>query len=243
MRLGQLARKLNLRTDEIVALLASKGITIESGNNTKLQDEHAQLVTQHFSPGTTLTEEEMSERPEQRPDPARSDQKEEQSEVKAEAVPTDVTEEGALTEVIRAPKVELAGLRVLGKIELPEKKKKETENTENPSAEPEGQQSAAPENSPRRSPRRWEERPRKEQSRKNPVALQREREQEEARRKREAQLEQQKERKKEYYLSRVKTGAPTKPARIHKEEVEEMAPLPEERPKTIWGRFMKWLNS
>lgn len=243
MRLGQLARKLNLRTDEIVALLALKGITIESGNNTKLQDEHAQLVTQHFSPGTTLSEEEMSEKPEQRTETARSEMKEEQAEVKTEAVSSELTEEVPVPEVIRAPKVELTGLRVLGKIDLPEKKKKETENTENTSAESEGQQSSTPENRQRRSSRKWEERPRKEQSRKNPIALQREREQEEARRKREAQIEQQKEKKKEYYLSRVKTGAPTKPARIHKEDVEEMAPLPEERPKTIWGRFMKWLNS
>src|SRR5687767_2505174 len=50
MRLGQLARKLTLRQIEIVDFLASQNIQIEDGSNTRLEDQHADLVIAHFAP-------------------------------------------------------------------------------------------------------------------------------------------------------------------------------------------------
>lgn len=240
MRLGQLARKLDLKTDEIVSFLASRGITVEPGNNAKLLDEHAQLVTGYFAPGTTLSSEEMQEKA---AEPAASQPEAENIESVVEEEPQQALTENELPEVIRAPKVELAGLKVLGKIELPEKKKKDPEGTtqldeEAKAPEPEIKSSRRPERRERRDDRNRPNRPQK-----NPIALQREREQQEAQRKREAQRELEKQRKKEYYLNRVKPGTPTKPARIHKEEVYEMPEPPRPEPRTLWGRFMRWLNS
>src|SRR5690606_16019242 len=50
MRLGQLSRKLAVRSSEIVAFLATRNIQIEDGTNTRIDEEHEQLVIQHFAP-------------------------------------------------------------------------------------------------------------------------------------------------------------------------------------------------
>ena len=55
MRLGQLARKLALRPDEIVEFLSAKNIQIEDNSNTKLEDDHVTLIIKKFAP-SMLTE-------------------------------------------------------------------------------------------------------------------------------------------------------------------------------------------
>jgi len=46
----QLARKLELRPAEIVSYLALNSIQIESGGNTRLEDEYVKLILQKFAP-------------------------------------------------------------------------------------------------------------------------------------------------------------------------------------------------
>ena len=50
MRLGQLARKLELRPAEIIEFLATKNILIEDDANAKVEDNYVTLVFQQFAP-------------------------------------------------------------------------------------------------------------------------------------------------------------------------------------------------
>jgi hypothetical protein len=169
-------------------------------------------------------------------------------------------EESPLPDVIKAPKVALAGLKVVGKIELPEPKKKEQpaapENTALPA-----EATAQPERRPRPDGSRGDRREGREggnrdgkrsnrndtrrgdKPRKNPVALQREREAQEAQLKKEAQAKAEKERRTQYYYNRVKASVPTKPARIIREQTVEMADEQSSTPTSWLGKFWKWFRS
>ena len=50
MRLGQLARKLELRPAEIIEFLATKNIVIEDDANSKIEDNYVALVFRQFAP-------------------------------------------------------------------------------------------------------------------------------------------------------------------------------------------------
>lgn len=221
MRLGQLARQLDVTTEKIVNFLAARDIAVDNSNNARIDDGFVELVIQHFAPGIDRLKEQIAFVPDapviSAPEPKSAEAEEETTEI--------------IPEVIKAPKIELPGLRVLGKIELPEKKKPEPKQE----AEPEKESTPAPLRRPQKNyPVR---------ERKNPITLAREKEEEEKKRKLSELREQEKQRKKEFYEKRLKPQAPTKAARIVNEEYEEMAPLEPERPKTVWGRFMRWLNT
>lgn len=152
-------------------------------------------------------------------------------------------------EVIKAPKVTLSGLKVVGKIELPESKKKEPEVSV--TFETEGEQQVAPqpeeikpkpqfrekrERNTSRS-RREQERPRK-----NPIAVQREREAREAADRKREELQREKERRTQYYNSRIKQGAPKKAARLVDEPLESIHDIKPE-PTTVLGKLWRWLTT
>lgn len=248
MRLGQLARKLALRPTEIVGFLAKNSIQIEDGSNTRIEDDHVPLIMNHFAPErmAEMTAELAAEKNpsiveiEVGPEP--------EKEIKVEDIQPPMADGSSanpepVVELIKAPKVELSGLKVLGKIELPEPKKKEHQQTE----------SVATDNVvPKEEQKRLEPRkpfvPRKERSEqrpaKNPIALQREREALEAEKKRRANAEREKEKRTQNYLKKIKTPAPTKSVSLVKEQVEVM--VQEEKrtpPKTWFGRFMRWMNT
>jgi hypothetical protein len=261
MRLAQLARKLAIRPTEIVEFLTERNIQIDNESNTRLEDEHVALIMQEFAPARAaevaaeLVREKESEieiivpmdTPITNASPSKPEETNfvEPSAVENESLPEKI-------EVIKAPKVELSGLKVLGKIELPEPKKKEAQ----PQAEEVvGDQTPKEETPVQTSPRYQEKR--KQENRKpypnkressdrpkttNPIALQREREALEAEKRRRAQAEEEKEKRTQHYLKKMKVVAPTKSARLIKEDVEEMTPLAPV-PKTFWGKFMRWLNS
>lgn len=247
MRLSQLARKLALRPSEVVTFLSAYQITLEEGLNARLTDEQVEKVVRYFAPDrlSEIKAEPVKEeiKPEIKQEEAVLTVEEEQPEVvvpiiESVAVSQIAQAEEEKTDVIKVPKVELAGLKVLGKIELPEAKKKTTEQpgeTE-PSTEP---------LRPKREDRRKQnDRPRQQPPRsyKNPVTLEREQQEREAEEKRKEKAKREKDKKAEYYYSRVKAGAQPKPVRSimeeHTEEVKERKPVP----KGLWGRFMNWLN-
>jgi hypothetical protein len=220
MRLGQLARQLDISPDKIVTFLGSRDIAIDSSANARVDDQYVDLIVQHFAPGNDSLRQQIHQEPEV-------------SFTREQGESANPTEE-SLPEVIKAPKIELPGLRVVGKIELPEKKKKEDEK---PQEEPAPAQESRPKPLSR-NPRR-ESQPR---NRHNPVALAREREEQEKRRREAEAREREKQRKAEYYQKRLKPQPPTKAARLHQEEMADMPKVEREKPKTLWGKFMRWLN-
>lgn len=238
MRLGQLARKLERTPAEIIEFLASKNVRIDEGVNSKLDSSHIALLLQEYAPGTQaeniqIVDDTSIEIPASTPSSEVGESKEN---VSQESTPEVEASQGEQGDVIRAPKVELAGLKVLGKIDLPEPKKKQPE---------------APQENAETQPAREIKRDRRNQDfkkskrpSKNPVALQREQEAQAAKRKHEEDLRLQKERRTQNYLKRVKSHQPTKAARLVKEEAEQLSAKElEESPKTWWGKFVKWFTT
>lgn len=276
MRLGQLARKLAIIPADIVDFLATNNIRIDDSTNTRLEHEQLMLVVNHFAPAraeefTTPAADEKQDIPEEinaepvevvvpeviAPEPVVS-----VPDIQQEMVVTDEshtipdTEQEQTIEVIKAPKVELAGLKVLGKIELPEPKKKEpkpasesAETTTTTPAPEAGSKAVKDERREGREGRRKSHHksdqndPRNKRPRKNPIALQREREAYEAQLKREADAKNEKERRTLYYQNRVKASVPTKPARLIDEQVIEMTGDLTKAPTTWLGKFWKWFRS
>jgi hypothetical protein len=249
MRLAQLARKLVIRPTVIVEFLIEHNIQIEDGSNTRLEDDHVALIMQKFAPARAaeIAAELVIEK--------EIELKDTLPEEKVEIIAHSAVIENSIPfpseeslpekiEVIKAPKIELSGLKVLGKIELPEPKKKEVESID--------EQSQVDQPIPaevEKKPRTENRKPytnRKETSNqrpeKNPIAIERERNAFEAEKKKRAQLKHEKEKRTQHYLSKVKVVAPTKSVKLVKEEVEELTPMAP-TPKTVWGKFMKWLNT
>ncbi|MEQ1586491.1 MAG: hypothetical protein ABL895_11470 [Cyclobacteriaceae bacterium] len=245
MRLGQLARKLAVRPSQIVDYLSTHQIYLEEGSNAKLNDEHVDRIVLHFAPdrlkeiAADIKTEESVESIAQSIVTEEPDKEYSQPEIlESEA---DKLER---PEVIKAPKVELSGLKVLGKIELPEPKKKDQPvpepASEETKTERQEQGRQRPENRKPQSKSKWEA---TQQPWRNPIAVQREREAREAEERKREAAERDKERRKEHYLKRVNVGQPTKPARIIDEPMElHITQKSDERPRSLWGRFMKWLN-
>lgn len=252
MRLGQLARKLTIRPVDILEFLATKQIQVENDSNAKLDDELVILITHHFSP-ETLQESAKSESkmPEDNAIP-------ETNNFVISAPVEEVVIEQTVVEpvlsmalpaadnevaIIKAPKVELSGLKILGKIDLPEPKKKDVVKEE---SEVQDKEAAIVSSG---KEKREEKRPveRRRQSagdikpRKNPIALQREREIQEAEKRKQERAIQQKEQRTNNYLKKVRTAAPTKSAKLIAEPLEELTRA-EEPPKTFFARFLHWLK-
>jgi hypothetical protein len=245
MRLGQLARKLEIRPAEIVEFLALKGIVIEENANSRVEDDHVTAIQKHFNPASlneVVNEAADKKEPEalkpivvlETALPEIEDEVRDSHEVEDPGEKPDV-------ELIKAPKVELSGLKILGKIDLPEAKKK-AEQAELPLEVPQAQASAT---RPQQRGYRNESKERPEQrARKNPIALQREREALEEQKKRAEKAELEKERKTRNYHKRVKMSPPTKAVRMVDEPVMQMsAEELEEAPKTWFGRLIKWLTT
>ncbi len=260
MRLGQLARKLALRPSQIVDYLATKQIFPDEGSNARLSDEVTERVILHFAPARLneiMAVDEKNAEHEVTPEPAHEESviTQEQEEVVAmEATPAPVIEvTGEKPEVIKSPKVELSGLKVLGKIELPEPKKKTApvnESAEGTVAATEGE--AEKNQATEKRQRRPEPREKNTQRRdnypqrtaRNPVVVQREEQARKEEEKKKAKLEREKEKRTQYYLQRVKTGQPTKPAKMIDEPTESIS-LKEEKPapRNWFGKFLRWLNT
>lgn len=241
MRLGQLARKLSVRPSQIVDVLAKHQQFLEDGSNAKLTDDLVKQLVLHFAPDrlneimAVQTQEEPEPQPETEAFVAEVvvEKVEPQPEVVVEAKPELADD----NETIRAPKVELAGLKVLGKIELPAPRKKEE-----PKAEGENQAEQKPKREPKDKPRKPVERTEKQW--RNPVAQQRDAEAREKEERRKKALEEEKERKRINYLNKIKNTQPVKAVRLYDEADEVQVELkPEQKPRTWVGKFLKWLNT
>ncbi|MCX8490650.1 MAG: hypothetical protein ORN54_06240 [Cyclobacteriaceae bacterium] len=231
MRLGQLSRKLGIHTSKIIDFLASKNIIISEDSNTRIEDEYVTLITQKYAPqlmaeiSDTLSAEKIE--PIIHPPSV-------EEVTPAEEQPT-VLEVAQLPELIKAPKIELSGLKILGKIEIPEKKKAASSQGQPESTSGDSTSTVERKKNPRKE---FTQRPQK-----NPIAVQREKEEREAERKRKEKLQREKEKKTYNYLSRVKAKTPPKKNRFLKEQVEEAPTITEELPKSLLGKFLRWLRT
>lgn len=240
MRLGQLARKLSVRPSHLVDLLATDKLYFEEGSNAKLNDELVKRLVLLVAPDKLAEIMTVQTQEEAKPQPLVVEEVvEEKVELQPEPVAVIATEAvDENVETIRAPKVELTGLKVLGKIELPAPRKKEELKAE-------GENTTEAEQKPKRE-RKDKRTPveRIEKQWRNPIAMQRDKEQREKEEQKKQAIEQEKERKRLHYLNRVKTSQPTKAARIY-DEAEESEPqaTPEQKPRTWFGKFLKWLNT
>lgn len=239
MRLGQLARKLAIRQPEIVDFLLQHNIRIEDGSNTRLEDSHVVLIMKQYAPARE--EEVIAELANEKNIETQIPiEKEIETELLIPSEDFNSSEEKP--EVIRVPKIELSGLKVVGKIELPEPKKKDEKPVDGElPTEPTSEQE--PEMKTRKTDRKaiHHKKVRKEQrSNMNPIASQREREAREAAEKRRIQTEREKEKRKQHYHNKVKTIRQSKPVKPAK--AEPVTVPSEMQPNTWWGKFLKWLR-
>jgi hypothetical protein len=265
MRLGQLSRKTGTRTADIVNFLSQKGIQIEDSVNHKVDDDYTRLVISHFAPGLMNQEnavEDLAVEGQQNPpdsEPLQESLEEQAKEMEKvdlsnasspeltvnspDFAPQNSVPEDTLPSVIKAQKVELQGLKVLGKIDLPSPKKKDVE--EAPAGDDLKTETPL-ERTPRRNEKRNRQenlRPNERRGRKNPIALQREREEMEAAERKKEIARQEKEKRTQFYQQRVKPPAPVRAARLVEEPLAQLHDEAPDQPKTWWGKFMKWLTT
>lgn len=264
MRLGQLARFLHTNISEITTFLESQSITVGQHPNSKLTEEHEAMVIQHFG-GTQESEEIVDKEPQvvaddlpQEPVVAEIEPEElttediEEATVPQEptATPHPAVMEGldeeeighammqamSGAEVIKAQKVALQGLKVLGKIELPEKKVKEADDTETSES---GQE-------PKRTAKRQRLSDEEREKRRIKAKKMREKQAEQKQlREKEKALKQIKKKKESHYKQKVDKVAPKKTAKksakqIRKEIAKKEAEM---APRTWLGKFWRWLNT
>jgi hypothetical protein len=253
MRLGQLSRKISVRSADIAAFLSAKGISLDDQANTKISDDVARVVIEHFAPHltfdqsipeeVTIVEEEgqnLIQEPVQTYEAPEIES--ESSGEQTETPLPQATPEIQQNEVIKAPKIELQGLKVVGKIELPQPKKKDSEAAP-AEQETEGGSKPAEKNIKVERERRHKKTGSTSGRSKNTIALKREREQRDAEEKRKAAQESEKEKRTQYYNQRVKTAAPVRRARLVEEPLTQLEDEAPDEPKTLWGKFKKWLTS
>ncbi len=254
MRLAQLARKLSLKSTAIVDFLATQGVVIEDSPNAKIDELHVRSVITHFAPAlleaeaeaivqeqelleATVNTETITMPPVIEIAKPIAEEKEAATDI---ILPVETVEE--LPDVIRAPKIELSGLKVLGKIELPEKKKKEEQE-----ASLTGDVLETEATEPRIKPRekKLTDRKRAERPKRNPLSEARERERREQEEKRKAEEEKRKELRKQKYLQTRQAKAPSRVEKVKVEKEIKKAPTKKkkEEPVSLFTRFMRWLTS
>lgn len=137
MRLGQVARKLNVGSHTIVDFLASKGFEIESSPNAKISPDQYAVLAKEYADSAHDKEEasglSIGHKPEEiipAPKPVEEAPKEEKILIKDNTVTPEPEVEKTKTE---SPK--LQGIKVVGKIDLGKKAKKEEEKEEVPVVE------------------------------------------------------------------------------------------------------------
>ncbi len=252
MRLAQLSRKFSVRPAEIVDLLARHNIALEPSANAKVEGAALTIVIAHFAPQSREEDErgqeivvsepptELSEtsEPVEAPEPVAAIEETKPSEEPQSNESEELTLLNEVGGVIKAPKVELKGLKVLGKIELPEPRKKEEAAPKTQEESREERPGTRPENRERKE-RRQRTSPRRDS--RNPVALERERLAREAAEKRKEEIEREKERRKQHYHKKVNPKGPTKAVRRF-EEHETLSQEPE-KPKSLWGKIVRWLTT
>ena len=149
MRLGQAARSFNTTTDKIAGLLKENFREVSSHPNVKVTDEEMEFLNSFFAPQedeqeeVTQTEAIVSEEEAQVEDQSETPAFIEELRPKVITLEKEFTEQTEGLDSYKAEKVSLDGLKVVGKIDLPEPKPKEekVETEENKEKRPERKRS------------------------------------------------------------------------------------------------------
>ena len=290
MRLGQLSRKLQVKTAEIIDILQSNfDIVISNHPNRKVPNEVVVELEKlfHQSGSTSEVKEPMSSTVDSEPvhqEAAASIENETAQEGELEAkliedanaskqedisVKEDNPAEDILTDVdlnivdgiIKAPKVEVAGIKVVGKIELPEKKNEviEDENTEvnaeqsEPSSNEETDNLVTVPNEPKEvlknankrtsDRKRSERKSRTKRVEKQLLTPEEERriQLKEAQKKKIAEQQAKKEQRRKTYNEDMKSVQKTVSSG-KKKKTASSKPQKKSKPTSLWGIFLHWLN-
>lgn len=175
------------------------------------------------------------------------------TEEKSEAFYEEEADLNLVDGIIKAPKVEVEGIKVVGKIELPEKPKdepeeSETENQDEVSEEDESTAKNEVKQYKEPTPKKKRSQQRKGKRKTITYEEQKEREQLIYEKKREAAEKKRKEQKRLNYeklmqqkaaKANVSSKKKTKKKLQNKTTTETNKP----EPKTLWGKFLRWLNT
>ena len=268
MRLLQLARKTGIRKDDIIDYLEHKGIAIDKGShNVKIPDEIVPSILEHFkieSPevntiineeneelienevqSRTLVEDQESNSPDNETQSASPEEVEipetQQENLDAE----EEKEEEEKVEVIRVKKIKLEGVKVVGKIELPENPEIDEEINPEPTASEESSEIIEKISKPKRNVRRPEHRGRNKKSLRKELTYEEKLKREERKKDREANklAKAKKEKKRKHYEKQIEKSRPI----VKKKKKKKPFPaedLVTEKPqyKSPVRRFWAWLN-
>lgn len=270
-----MSRKLGISPGEILRYLSEQNMPVAEGSNIKLDEVRIRALYARFAP-------EIADFPDPRKEDGEAVQQggaadlqveleRQESPSRESELPPVPSAESSFQEqanvnvdTIRASKVELAGLKVLGKIELPAPRKKDTDVAAAPPTETReatpgdmaakgadevkpdqaGKAGSRHERGRREGPRKSDpRRSRENREKSNPIAAQREREKAEEMERRKVKAAEEKERRTRAYNNRVKHSPPTKPVRLIEEPLEHLEDSADrDRPVTWLGKFLRWLG-
>lgn len=259
MRLGQLSRKLEVKSDDIIKVLKDNFREVSNHPNIKIQEDELEYLLSHFGKDKVeASEEQTSEVQTEATQKVEEDTEEELQESSDQPVfvesprPKVITLENEFNErtsdleSFRVEKPELEGLKVLGKIELPEPKPK-AEVKENTPKEAKGDRTI----NERGAKRRYQKDSRRKNSKdRRTPAEQRKREEYLAEKRKKAEEQKLKELKKKHYEENVKAKIEAKPKKKKKKFVQQQATQSSSKitqsqksaSKNPVVRFWKWLN-
>lgn len=243
MRLVQLARLLQISPSLLEDFLKNRN-AVFSGAHSRLTNQDIAAAVTHFAPEKMHEVLAFGDVAEEQSDEETSidqthvhDSASEVTSAQQRSDDSDDSDDKSTVEVIRAPKVELPGLRVVGKIELPEPIKRESTEVgrnENPRVVKPGRQPFD---------RKDGRQPRRNDNSRNPLQEKREREQREAEERRKEEARQAKERRTLAYIKqqsqRDKKSAAPKPRQ--KAESGNKPVVTGHRSTSWFGRFWRWL--
>lgn len=237
MRLVQLALKVGMPQHEIISFLQDKGIEIPNNGNLRLEDAHVALVIDHFIKAEQLSEPETLQDEVIDTEPAAA----EESDTNLVYKDTDQP-----VEVIRAKKIKLEGIKVLGKIELPKPvKKPQNENASDEKVE--NKKATTPKHSEKRNGKNGKNRFAKKYNRRTETYEQKLKREERDEKKKKRALEKKiKLKKKRNYEKKVKQAQPELPKK-KKRAKKAALPTPQQpkkivRHKNPIRRLWAWLN-
>lgn len=259
MRLGQLSRKLDVDSSTIVKVLHEHFREVNNHPNVKVLDEEVEFLTQKFAPvpaAKTLEPEEDNVVNEV-VEPAKEvveeleAPKEEKPAFVESLRPKVINLESEFDrqkqelETFKAEKPELEGLKVLGKIELPEPKPKAPKEAKK-DKEAKGNQTI----NERGARKRYDKKKGRKNSSRSPLETERKRAEQKAKRQKEQELQKLKEQKKKHYEVNVKAKIADKPKKKKKKKFvqQQVAQTQSHTSKKTTKstnpltRFWRWLN-
>jgi hypothetical protein len=272
MRLRQLARKLEVNPNRLLEILHENGHKVDNDPNLKLTEEQEVLINSIFPSKKSVVVEEIEETqvetidvqgevapaPKKKVLPKKIELKEPKVKKveapKVYSIEKDMEEKTKDVELIKAPKLKLDGLKVVGKIDLPAPKQKPVKEEKVVDEQLEEQPKTKRESKTTDRKRQAVRKPRP-----SSLELERRRTEREARLKREAEEKHIKELKEKHYkenvLAKQQAQAGQKKKKIAKPlpnnnvVTEVKAPYKKSKQvqkpakkKSVLGRFWAWLN-